>query len=242
MASAFTQTLLVLFVIISVDFPYLCCTCSSTSHVGILPYGEIIPDSYRHPSDTDVCTIFLSKEKHKLLIFSDNMYGLGLSRFSFTRSSSVSMYAFLVGIEYISHYLEARFFRHNLQRLRTKSSRPIARKIRQYLAARKHTVMIHNIAALLLLLLLCGNVHPPTLLLLCGDIHPNPGPVHTANARHPGLQLLNVATWNVRTLLETKRTTTRPSAIVARELDRYDIDIAAISETRVLGDSVIEEV
>ena len=79
-------------------------------------------------------------------------------------------------------------------------------------------------------------------LLLCGDIHPNPGPVLPGSTRHPELQLLNVATWNVRTLLETRRTPIRPSAIVASELARYNIDIAALSETRVLGESVIEEV
>ena len=54
--------------------------------------------------------------------------------------------------------------------------------------------------------------------------------------------MLNVASWNVHTLLDNKRTAIRPSAIVARELSRYNIDIAAISETRVLGQNVIEEV
>ena len=79
------------------------------------------------------------------------------------------------------------------------------------------------------------------LLLLCGDVHPHPGPVLSGSRRHPDAKLLNVASWNVRTLLETKRTAARPTAIVSRELDRYNIDIAALSETRVLGDSVIEE-
>ena len=59
--------------------------------------------------------------------------------------------------------------------------------------------------------------------------------------RHPHLQLLTVGAWNVRTLLETKRTHTPPTAIVARELERYGIDIAAFSETRYLGDTVKEE-
>ena len=54
--------------------------------------------------------------------------------------------------------------------------------------------------------------------------------------------MLNVASWNVRTLLETRRNTLRPTAIVSRELARYNIDIAAMSETRVLGETVIEEV
>ena len=46
----------------------------------------------------------------------------------------------------------------------------------------------------------------------------------------------------MRTLLDTKRTHVRPSAIVARELDRYGIDIAALSETRILGETVFEEI
>ena len=78
------------------------------------------------------------------------------------------------------------------------------------------------------------------LLILCGDVHPNPGPgvpllrhIH----KHQEAHLLNTATWNVRTLLDTKRAAARPSAIVAQELNRYNIDIAAISETRVLGDT-----
>ena len=47
--------------------------------------------------------------------------------------------------------------------------------------------------------------------------------------------------WNVCTLLETKRRPYRPSAIVARELDRYGIDIAALNETRILGESKFED-
>ena len=50
-----------------------------------------------------------------------------------------------------------------------------------------------------------------------------------------------MAAWNVRTLVESKRTPIRPTAIVARELDRYGIDIAALGETRILGENVIEE-
>ena len=54
--------------------------------------------------------------------------------------------------------------------------------------------------------------------------------------------MLNVASWNVRTLLDTKRAAGRPTAIVAHELSRYQIDIAALSETRILGENVITEV
>ena len=78
------------------------------------------------------------------------------------------------------------------------------------------------------------------LLILCGDVHPNPGPGLSFlphGRRHPDKQLLNTASWNVRTLLDSKRASGRPSAIVAQELARYSIDIAAICETRVLGDT-----
>ena len=76
-----------------------------------------------------------------------------------------------------------------------------------------------------------------TLLVLSGDVHSNPGPTTNNRRTHP----LVTATWNVRTLLDSKRAHARPSAIVARELDRYGIDIAALSETRVFGETSFEE-
>ena len=79
------------------------------------------------------------------------------------------------------------------------------------------------------------------LLLISGDVHPHPGPVLPHSRRHPNASALNAASWNVRTLLETKRSAGRPTAIVSRELCRYNIDIAALSETRILGDSIILE-
>ena len=58
------------------------------------------------------------------------------------------------------------------------------------------------------------------------------------------LKKLTIATWNVRTLLDI-RNTNRPSrrtALVAHELSRYNIDLAALSETRISGeDSIVEE-
>ena len=78
-------------------------------------------------------------------------------------------------------------------------------------------------------------------LLLCGDVHPNPGPTLPHSRRHPDSQFINAASWNVRTLMESKRSAARPSAIVSRELARSDIDIAALSETRILGDSEFKE-
>ena len=74
-------------------------------------------------------------------------------------------------------------------------------------------------------------------LLICGDVHPNPGPAPVSVSNN-----LNVAAWNVRTLLESRRRAERPSAVVARELARYRIDIAALSETRVSEYTSFEEV
>ena len=58
------------------------------------------------------------------------------------------------------------------------------------------------------------------------------------------LRKLTFATWNVRTLLDLSEQNTRPrrrTAIVAHELKRYNIDIAALSETRRSGeDNLIE--
>ena len=44
---------------------------------------------------------------------------------------------------------------------------------------------------------------------------------------------LKLATWNVRTLGDTGSRPERSTALVARELKRYDSDIAALSETRL---------
>jgi len=53
-----------------------------------------------------------------------------------------------------------------------------------------------------------------------------------------------IASWNVRTLMDTSnsRGNSRPprrTALVAAELSRYDIDIAALSETRLPGEDSI---
>ena len=81
------------------------------------------------------------------------------------------------------------------------------------------------------------------LLFLCGDVHPNPGPrpCLQRSRRHPEAHYIISASWNVRTLLDTKRAPARPTAIVSHYLKRYNIDIAALSETRVLGENIIQE-
>ena len=73
-------------------------------------------------------------------------------------------------------------------------------------------------------------------------MHPNPGPALRPHRRHPQATSLVTAAWNVRTLLEKNKSHIRPTAVVSRELDRYNIDVAALSETRVLGESRIDEV
>ena len=77
-------------------------------------------------------------------------------------------------------------------------------------------------------------------LLLCGDVHPNPGPLRP-HYRHPKKESLVVGSWNVRTLLEKSRSHLRPTAVVSRMLDSYNIDICAISETRLSGENIITE-
>ena len=53
---------------------------------------------------------------------------------------------------------------------------------------------------------------------------------------------LSMAAWNVRTLLDSAGRPERRTAIIARELDRYGIDVAALSETRFEATTQFEEV
>ena len=53
---------------------------------------------------------------------------------------------------------------------------------------------------------------------------------------------LSMAAWNVRTLLDSAGRPKRRTAIIARELDRYGIDVAALSETRFEATTQFEEV
>ena len=57
-------------------------------------------------------------------------------------------------------------------------------------------------------------------------------------------QCLSIAAWNVRTLLDRKKNNSSPerrTAIVAMELERYGIGVAALSETRFAGDGKLTE-
>lgn len=54
-----------------------------------------------------------------------------------------------------------------------------------------------------------------------------------------------MAIWNIRTLLDTNQRTNRPqrrTALIASELKRYKVDIAALSETRLLEEGSLNEV
>ena len=53
---------------------------------------------------------------------------------------------------------------------------------------------------------------------------------------------LKIACWNVRTLQDNNASLERKTAIVARVLGNYNIDIAALSETRFPGTGELEEV
>ena len=145
------------------------------------------------------------------------MYGLSRSGFCM-RILHLLGYICMSLLRCISYYREVHFLRYYLQRKRYVPSPQRARKIRKYLAMSKQKLWLHILLAPLF-----------STLLLCGDIHPHPGPVFPGNNRHPDRQVIVVASWNVRTLYESKRTPIRPTAVVARELDRHGGDIAALS-------------
>ncbi|XP_072049980.1 uncharacterized protein [Amphiura filiformis] len=52
---------------------------------------------------------------------------------------------------------------------------------------------------------------------------------------------INIAAWNVRTLQDNPNNLERRTAVVAKALKRYNIDIAALSETRLPDTSQLEE-
>ena len=65
-------------------------------------------------------------------------------------------------------------------------------------------------------------------------------PLRGRNTKHPKHdRKLCVASWNVRTLLDNAN---NPQRIIGRELERCGIDIAALSETRIHGETQLEEV
>ena len=55
---------------------------------------------------------------------------------------------------------------------------------------------------------------------------------------------MTIATWNVRTLLDNENSERpqRRTALIAAELQRYNVDIAALTETRLSGEGSLEEI
>lgn len=198
-------------------------------------------------SITDFLPHIICPQRPQILLFENRMYGLSRQWFTSDKQLIVvlQIVKFCMFCYLYSVILLYTFFWKNKYLFCNKRSNRITHcqfsgKMRHpfcknryvmYLRRRKLKILFYKSIALALV-----------LLLLCGDVHPHPGPVIPFSSRHPGAQLLTVASWNVRTLLDTKRVAGRPSAIVAQELSRYKIDIAALSETRVLGENVITEV
>ena len=56
-------------------------------------------------------------------------------------------------------------------------------------------------------------------------------------------KILTVGAWNIRTLMDTANSDRpeRRSALVSRELARFNIDVAALSETRLADEGKIQE-
>lgn len=67
---------------------------------------------------------------------------------------------------------------------------------------------------------------------------------HRGRNRRRNKQDLTLATWNVRTLLDNDNSNRpqRRTALIASELDKYGIDVAALTETRLAGEGALEEV
>ncbi|CAH8456273.1 unnamed protein product [Dicrocoelium dendriticum] len=70
-----------------------------------------------------------------------------------------------------------------------------------------------------------------------------PSRSRATRGRRPARQTLKVGCWNVRTLhdRDTNHRPMRRTALVAMELARYDIDIAALSETRLADQGKLRE-
>ncbi|VDM05111.1 unnamed protein product [Schistocephalus solidus] len=67
--------------------------------------------------------------------------------------------------------------------------------------------------------------------------------MHNINRAAPRVNPLKLAAWNVRSLLDNPRSNRLEwrTALVARELARYKVDIAALSETRFSEQGQLEQ-
>jgi len=78
-----------------------------------------------------------------------------------------------------------------------------------------------------------------------GQLHPMTHRICSRERRkHYNKTYLKVGAWNVRTLMVARDTDhpERRTALVSRELTRFNIDVAALSETKLLGEGQITEV
>ena len=183
-------------------------------------------------SETDSTYIFIFREASPPLFLYKNVSPNVLNRLGFfiTRAGCLIIYICIAWVKCIP-YIKPRYILSASRKQKRNEVKKRLRIIRLFLSRPRRLLKLQLLVAPCFL-----------FLLLCGDVHPNPGPVIHRVPRHASAEPLNVASWNVRTLLDTKRAAARPTAIVSRELARYNIDIAAISETRVLGDTTLEEV
>ena len=132
---------------------------------------------------TDSKFIFIFREDTPFLFFIENcMYGMSGSGFIYTRSVALLAYIYIVFVEHSRYYYSRQYFLCQLICRKHWLTHKNACKIRQYLIALKHIYMMRVSVVPIFL-----------MLLLCGDVHPNPGPVLPRCLRHPGAQLLNVA-------------------------------------------------
>ena len=84
-------------------------------------------------------------------------------------------------------------------------------------------------------------LHLASKLRLVG--YPVCGRVKNKNTTEPSTRrTLKLAAWNVHTLLDRDDRHECHTAIIAHKLSRYNIDVAALSETRISGSSQFEEV
>ena len=70
---------------------------------------------------------------------------------------------------------------------------------------------------------------------------PWPAGLHNSGRKTKKKMKLTVVTWNVRTMLDNDTLPERRTALIAKELSRYNIDIAALQETRIEGQGQVQE-
>ena len=86
----------------------------------------------------------------------------------------------------------------------------------------------------------CSPPNPPGWLTATSGSLSSSG--RNTNINNINKTKLKLANWNVRTLLDGGDRPERRTAIVAQQLAAYDIDIAALSETRLSGEGSLTEV